>query len=125
MHELSIARAVVSQVVQEAEMREMNVVSLVVLRVGRLSGIQAGALKFGFEFAVMGTPLEGSQLEIEEVDVTLFCGMCEEIRPLVGPNDFRCQQCGTPSANIASGRELEIRSFVGSSESTLEVAKGT
>ena len=64
MHELAIAESVVATVLERTGGRQVSVVRL---RVGRLSGVVPDALTFCFELATAGTPLEGATLEIEEV----------------------------------------------------------
>ncbi len=61
MHELAIAESVVSSVLERTGEQSVSVVRL---RVGRLSGVVPDALTFCFELATAGTALEGASLEI-------------------------------------------------------------
>ena len=61
MHELAIAESVVSSVLERTGDSRVSVVRL---RVGRLSGVVPDALTFCFELAAAGTTLEGATLEI-------------------------------------------------------------
>jgi len=68
MHELSIALNIVEGVAEEAERHGGGAVSVVYLRLGRVSGVVADALLFSYGIACEGTTLEGSELRIEEVE---------------------------------------------------------
>ena len=68
MHELSIALSIVEGVTEEAEQRGEAIVRAVHLRLGRLSGVVRESLLFAYEAACAGTKLEGSVLQVEEVE---------------------------------------------------------
>lgn len=108
MHELSIAMSIVEVAQEEAERQGGAHVEAVHLRVGLLSGVAKEALLSCYEVACQATPLEGSQLLIEEVGVQVFCARCNATRPLESIQWFRCPECGTPTGTIVRGRELEI-----------------
>jgi hydrogenase nickel incorporation protein HypA/HybF len=112
MHELSIISSVVTSVCAAVSEAGGGTVECVRLRVGALTGVVNEALQFGYDLATCGTPLAGSSLEIENLPVVIFCGVCRCERTLSGVQSFRCPCCGTPSGDIRQGRELEIASVV-------------
>lgn len=71
MHELSLAYNLVEIAAEAAQKARVKRVTAVTLRLGALSGVEKEALLFGYEIAAQGTPLEGSQLVIEEVPVVV------------------------------------------------------
>ncbi len=81
MHELSIAMSIVDAAQEEAQRRGVQVTA-VHLRLGALSGVVKDALLFSYEMACQDTPLEGSQLIVEELPVIVFCAQCQEERTL-------------------------------------------
>ncbi len=108
MHELSIAISLIE--LAEGAAREAGAarVTAVHLRLGALSGVVREALEFSFPIAAEGTALEGARLLIEELPLVVACAPCgRDVRP-EGPGSFCCPLCGTPSATIRQGRELEI-----------------
>lgn len=107
MHELSIALSLVEMAVDEAEARNARVLATHV-RLGVLSGVVKAALQSAFEMASEGTPLAGTALVIDEVPVVIHCAVCDQDRPTHGDEWFSCDVCGTPSATVVSGRELEL-----------------
>jgi hydrogenase nickel incorporation protein HypA/HybF len=108
MHELSIALSIVDGVLEEAEHRGLSQVQAVHLRVGALSGVDKDALRFAYPMACEGTPLQGSSLEITDVDVLIYCAACVAERKPRALDDICCSDCGTPSGQIVRGAELEI-----------------
>jgi hydrogenase nickel incorporation protein HypA/HybF len=111
MHELSLAHGIVEQVTQAAqEANAVRVVS-VQLKVGRLAGVEPGALLFCYDIATQGTPLEGSRLVIRDVPLVVWCAHCLKEVELDGVQSFRCPTCNTPCGEIRQGREMEIESL--------------
>jgi len=107
MHELSIAVGLIDLAAEEAA-RQGNVrVATVYLRLGPLAGVVSDALRFSFDRAAQGTPLEGARLEIEEVPVTVRCAPCGGDHAVADPRRIRCPICGEP-ATVVGGRELEL-----------------
>jgi hydrogenase nickel incorporation protein HypA/HybF len=108
MHELSIAMSIVEMAQEEAERRGDVQVTAVHLKVGVLSGVVKEALQSSYGMACEGTPLQGSQLIVEEVPVVVFCSKCQTQRPVSSIQLFCCSECGTPTSEIVQGRELEV-----------------
>jgi hydrogenase nickel incorporation protein HypA/HybF len=78
------------------------------VKLGPLSGVVGSALLSAYELARQGSALEEAELIIQEVPVVVHCPVCETARPPVSAQDFRCATCGTPAAEVLSGRELEL-----------------
>ena len=108
MHELSIALSIIEGVEEEIARRPDIRVAAVHLKLGPLSGVVKDALLFSYDLACEGTQLAGSTLEIEEIPIVLYCTVCQQERPAISMNDLCCDSCGTPSAEIRKGAELEI-----------------
>jgi hydrogenase nickel incorporation protein HypA/HybF len=108
MHELSIAMSIVEMAQEESDRRGGVQVHAVHLRLGLLSGVVKEALLSSYEMACYATPLEGSQLLIEEVPVEVFCPKCEAERPISSIQWFCCPECGTPTPTVVRGKELEV-----------------
>lgn len=107
MHELSIAMSIVDMAVEEAERRDVKV-DAVYLDLGPLSGVVADALRFSYEMASAGTPLEGSRLVIREVPIEVYCPACNAQRILNSMQWFCCPECGAPTSDVIHGKELAI-----------------
>ena len=107
MHELSIAMSIVDAAVEEAERRGAQV-SAVHLRLGALSGVVKDALLFSYEVACQDTPLQGSQLIVEDVPVIVFCLQCQKEQLLQSVQLFACPECDAPTMDVRQGKELEV-----------------
>jgi len=108
MHELSIASCIVEMAQEEAELRGKVHIQAVHLRLGLLSGVVKEALLSSYEMACETTLLEGSRLIIEEIPVEIYCPHCQRQRPVHSIQYFCCAECGTPSAEVIRGKELEV-----------------
>lgn len=108
MHELSIAISIVDLATEEAALRGSAQVLAVHLRLGALSGVVKEALLSCYEMACARTPLEGSQLLIEEVPLEVFCPECQAGRRIASLEPLCCPACGTPCAEVIRGKELEL-----------------
>ena len=111
MHELSIVLGVIETVSESAKAANAKKIIATHLRVGALAGVVKDALLFSFEIASKDTPLEGSDLVIEELPPVIFCKVCDQTVELDSIQSFRCPVCDTPSADLRQGKELEIRSI--------------
>lgn len=83
-------------------------VTAVHVRLGPLAGVVEEALRFSFDAAAGGTPLDGARLVVEGVPVAVFCAPCGVERVLHEPLRFRCPVCGAPAADVVRGREIEL-----------------
>ncbi len=106
MHELSIAHAIVTNVV--ASVGEPTApITGVRVRIGELSGIVPQALQFAYDVAAEGTILADAALVIERTPVRIQCPTCGE-QQLSSAKDFHCPGCGVLCGNVIGGEELEI-----------------
>jgi hydrogenase nickel incorporation protein HypA/HybF len=108
MHELSIAVSIVEMAEQESARHGGGKVQVVHLRLGKLSGVVKEALLSSYEMACAATPLEGSQLRIEEIPVEVFCPDCKASRPVASLFSMVCPECGAPTPDVIRGKELEV-----------------
>jgi hydrogenase nickel incorporation protein HypA/HybF len=108
MHELSIAMSIVEMAQEEAELRGNAQIQAVHLRLGLLSGVVKDALLSAYEMACETTALEGSRLIIEEIPVEIYCSNCQTQRLVHSIQYLCCAECGTPSAEVRRGKELEV-----------------
>ncbi|HHY67515.1 MAG TPA: hydrogenase maturation nickel metallochaperone HypA [Alicyclobacillus sp.] len=113
MHELSIAYSLVELALEESEKRGVRQLRAVYLKLGVLSGVIKESLQFCFDVVVQGTPAEGAELIVEDVPVVVYCPECQEERALPEPLPMRCPVCGTRTAEVLHGREVELYGLEG------------
>jgi hydrogenase nickel incorporation protein HypA/HybF len=111
MHELSIASSIVEIAGEHARREGGGRVASVTLRIGRLSCVHEGALRYSFDLVTQGTPLAGATLAVIEVPVRIWCALCKAVVELPGIQRFACPACGHLSGDVRSGRELDIESI--------------
>jgi len=111
MHEMGIAMQII-EIAQASIPEEEGDIAIarVNLKVGKLAAVVADSLRFCFEIAAKETPLEGAELDIEEVPVRARCKECDTEWTIEGPA-FNCEKCGSGQIEILSGRELNIESI--------------
>ena len=93
------------------------------LKVGKLAAVVSDSLRFCFEIAAKETPLEGAELNIEEIPVLARCKTCDAEWTIEGPA-FNCEQCDSGQIEILSGRELNIESIEIADEDTINADSG-
>jgi hydrogenase nickel incorporation protein HypA/HybF len=108
MHELSVALALIDIATEEVVRLGAGRVAAVHLKAGPLAGIDAEALRFSFESASIGTPLDGAQLSIEMTPLTVWCEACDAERLVVSIACRRCGVCRAVAPRVVRGEELEL-----------------
>jgi len=108
MHELGIAQSALERALEEMRKAGASRVSRIVLRIGRLSGVDAESLRFAFEAVRVDTPAAEAELTIEDAPAVAHCAPCEaDFTPTSGP-PFACPRCQAWSGTIVHGRELDL-----------------
>jgi hydrogenase nickel incorporation protein HypA/HybF len=102
LHELAIAESVVEIARRHAAGRQ---VTKVYLKVGHLRQVVPSALAFSFELVAQGTPVEGAELEMEEIPVTGRCRECGAESQLT-EFPLQCVACGAFDLEILQCDEL-------------------
>lgn len=107
MHELGVMEATLRAAAEAAREVGAGRIQRLLLRVGRLSGVEPEALRLAFDALRPGTLAERAQLDLEIVPVLCRCRGCHLE---FAPEDFvfLCPRCGIPSADTLQGRELEL-----------------
>jgi hydrogenase nickel incorporation protein HypA/HybF len=107
LHELAIAESIVGIAGRHANGRRVTKVQL---KVGHLRQVVPSALSFSFELVAQGTPVEGAELEMEEVPATGSCRGCgAESRLKEFP--LQCGVCGGFDLQVLEGEELFVESL--------------
>ncbi|GAA4389821.1 hydrogenase maturation nickel metallochaperone HypA/HybF [Tsukamurella soli] len=103
MHELAVAESVLDNVSAHTGGSRVTVVRL---RIGRLSGVEPDSLRFCFGLVTDGTPLDGAELVIEEPGGRLHCEDCG--RDIARDDPILLCPCGSADVRVVSGRELQL-----------------
>lgn len=108
MHEVGIIESALEVIRREARAHHATRVTRVVMRIGAISGVDAEALRFGFEACTPGSIAEGAALEIETVAARAHCKHCATDFTIESGFIFQCPRCAAFSGDVRSGRELEL-----------------
>ncbi len=106
MHELAISRNIVAIVGEAARGRRVRRVTL---EIGKLSGVLPDAVLFCFDAVARGTPVEGAELEIREIEGRAKCVSCAAEFPT--PTLFAACACGSRRYERLAGEELKIKTM--------------
>ena len=109
MHELSLAMALVEQVLRVKEEQHASAIVSIKLSMGALAGVNREAFAFAFPLAAEGTGAEHAKLEIEEVAAEVTCDACGQ-RSTPGLMHMRCTACGSTQVRITAGRDFLVKS---------------
>lgn len=108
MHELSVCLSLLQQVERIAREREAEVVDLIVLKLGPLSGIEPDLLRNAYPLAAAGTIASDAELQIGETDVVVCCRECGAESKVL-PNCLICSACGDFRTTLVSGDEMILQ----------------
>jgi hydrogenase nickel incorporation protein HypA/HybF len=112
MHEMSIAAAIVEQVLAVARQNNLAKVTRVCLRIGQLRLIVPEALTAAWDAVREGTLADGAPLEMTEVQARARCRKCGHEYCPEWPV-FLCPTCNQASVEILAGEELLLQEITG------------
>ncbi len=108
MHEMSLCESIVQIIEDEAQRQGFRRVTRVRLEIGRLSGVEIGAMRFGFDAVSRGTLADGAVLEILEQPGTAWCLPCAREVDVQQRFDA-CPRCGSYQLQVVDGEQMRIR----------------
>jgi hydrogenase nickel incorporation protein HypA/HybF len=107
LHELAIAESVVTIASRQADGRRVTKVQM---KVGYLRQVVPSALAFGFGLLAEGTPVEGAELEMEQIPAVGRCRLCG-VENRLGSFPLQCENCAGFDLEILEGEELIVESL--------------
>ena len=110
MHELSLSRSILDNVLEKSHSQPEQRIYLICLRIGKLMRVDQQALRFGFEVLARGSVAEGAELKVEEVPAQAECTNCAKRFTLDNYFD-PCPYCQTHGARVLQGEEMIIQSM--------------
>jgi len=109
MHELAICQALINQLETIASERNAQSISLIVVGIGPLSGVEAQLLKNAYPIASAGTVADNAEIVIQQLPVKVKCNECG-CESDAKPNKLICKNCGNWRTSLVSGDELLLLS---------------
>jgi hydrogenase nickel incorporation protein HypA/HybF len=109
MHELSVCRALLDQVIDIARQRGAAAVERITIEVGPLCGTEPHLLSSAFAVMRHGVTA-AAELTIKCSPVSIRCTECGEISR-TAPNRLVCGVCGGWRIQVLSGDEMRLMSL--------------
>jgi len=111
MHEASIAKRLLAQVLRLAEEHAAVSVETVSVRIGEFAGIESTLLASAFGQLTATTIAAGAELDIQLVPLTVRCTRCQRE---FAPERFRfqCENCPGANVEIVAGEELVLDNVI-------------
>jgi hydrogenase nickel incorporation protein HypA/HybF len=103
VHELALMEGVLEAVRDRLGERR---VARIRLRVGRLLGVDPGAMRFCYDVCTKGSAMEGALLQIDEIAARVLCRSCKSESEL--NDEVALCSCGSSDLDVLAGRELAI-----------------
>jgi hydrogenase nickel incorporation protein HypA/HybF len=104
MHELSIADAIAQLALRHANGRRVYQVEV---KIGHLRQVVPSALAFAWQLVTDATPLEGAELEVEQVPARARCRACLT-ETTMESFPLQCGRCGNLDVELVAGEELLV-----------------
>lgn len=107
MHEAGIAQSILDIAVNTAKRNSARKITLVAVRIGKMSAVDEASLRFAFEALKADTMARDAVFDYTEVPLKgkcLDCGTEEEFEGYF----MNCLKCGSSKVSLISGSELEV-----------------
>ena len=106
MHELSFAEQILKVVARAARENGGRRVARVALRVGKMSGVDKGSLRFCLDAIASGTIMDGARIDVIETEPELVCRDCGRF-PIARATAPMCPACGRP-ADVSPAMDVYV-----------------
>ncbi|WP_207062102.1 hydrogenase maturation nickel metallochaperone HypA [Motiliproteus sp. SC1-56] len=108
MHEMSLAEGVIQVLEESAVAQGFSRVKKVWLEIGRLSHVEAEAMRFCFEAVCKGSIAQDAELEIIEIPGTGWCHECGKQFEYQARYD-PCPHCNGYQVQMVAGDEMRVK----------------
>lgn len=109
VHEVAVAMGMVEELTRIARENNATKITLVRLKVGKLSGIVTDSLKFAFDAIKLEHPLlYSAEILIDEVPLIYECNDCKKSFNTDNFHFPDCPECNSYNLKLVSGEEQHI-----------------
>lgn len=106
MHEYSIVQALIEQCEDYAAQNQASEVSKVVIKIGKLSGVEPHLLEVAFDsFKLTSQVCKQAELVMNLQPVQIFCFACGHTNSLTEHN-YICPDCNSDQVSITDGEDM-------------------
>lgn len=112
MHELSIIIDLIGLCEENAKKNKAEQVDEIIIKIGKLSGVEAHYLQSAFEFYHVTSDIcKNAKLTINIQPVIVFCNDCNQNSELKD-NNFKCQKCGSRNLKVIDGEDMYLMQII-------------
>lgn len=111
MHEMALAESVLNIIEENAVTQGFKRVRTVILEIGKLSAVEANAMRFCFEAVTRNTIAADADLQIIQTDGAAICLNCNATVLMDEPYGL-CPVCDSPHLRITAGNQMRVKDLV-------------
>ncbi len=122
MHERSLVKTLIEQVLEEKRVRELGRIHEIQLQIGEFSGVEPRLVESAF--AEMAPEVWDTEvrLTVEVIPLTATCRACGEAFHVEGFR-FVCPRCGGGNVQVTAGEEMRLASVRAERQTVCEGAR--
>ncbi len=105
MHEYSIVQALLTQCEDIARENEAESVTKVVVKIGKMSGVEPHLLAMAFDTFKEKTICDGADFVLNVQPLTIECNHCKTITEL-NKIYYKCPQCDSLDVTVIDGEDM-------------------
>ena len=107
MHERSLVKGLIDQVLEEARVRGLGRLHNIRLQIGEFAGVEPRLVESAFEELAPSFWDHHVQLVLESVQLTAMCRNCQSDFQVEGFR-FLCPLCGSGNVEVTAGEEMRL-----------------
>lgn len=105
MHEYSIVQALLTQCEEIAQQNDAQSVKKVVVKIGKMSGVEPHLLEIAFNTFREKTVCDGADFVMKVQPLTIECNTCKAITELKEIY-YKCPQCDSLDVSVIDGEDM-------------------
>ena len=110
MHEYSIVQSLLDQCEQYAKVNDASKITKVVVKIGRLSGVEPHLLKVAFDTFKEKTICDSAEFVLNYQQVIIRCNCCDSQSELIALH-YLCPKCQSSDIKVIGGEEMLLMSL--------------
>lgn len=107
MHEYSVVQALLDQIERIAEENDADKVTKIIVKIGKMSGVEPHLLEIAFNTFKEKTVCDGAEFVMNVQPLTLRCRSCGALNEL-DEVYYRCPACESLEVDVADGEEMYL-----------------
>lgn len=107
MHEYSIVQALLTQCEEIAAQNEAESVKKIIVKIGKMSGVEPHLLEIAFNTFKEKTVCDGADFVMNVQPLTIECKQCGKITEL-GEVYYKCPECDSLDVKVIDGEDMYL-----------------